>query len=47
MKGIVFTNIIFADLLLVIPIVKVEELDTCVKQVAQFDYESNTCMVVS
>ena len=46
MKGIIFTDIIFADFLLVIPLVKFDQLGTCVN-ILQADYDSNTCMLVS
>ena len=46
MKGIVYKNIPFANRLLVFALAKLDQIVTCVSQVPQYGFDSNSCMVV-
>ena len=47
MTGIVYTHVLFADILLAFVLIKIDQIVACVNQIRKFDIDYQTCIRTS
>ena len=47
MTGIVYTHVLFADILLAFVLIKIDQIVACVNQIRKFDFDYQTCIRTS